>query len=92
MHPDGDEILYVISGELTVHADSLDAPLTVPAGKAVIVHKGEWHKLTADEPCRIVHITPRPQRRRAVQVTLLSPPMLTGPQGQERGTERAPRA
>ena len=65
MHPDGDEILYVISGELTVHADALDAPLTVPAGRAVIVRKGEWHKLTAPNsnegaPCQIVHITPGP--------------------------------
>jgi quercetin dioxygenase-like cupin family protein len=62
MHPDGDEILYVISGELTVHADCLDAPLAVPAGKAVVMPRGEWHKLTAPEGarCRIVHITPGP--------------------------------
>ncbi|NNC72542.1 MAG: cupin domain-containing protein [Sphingomonadaceae bacterium] len=60
MHPDGDEILYVLSGELAVHCDSFDAPLIVPAGRACIVRRGEWHRVTADAPARIVHITPGP--------------------------------
>lgn len=60
MHPDGDEILYVISGAMIVEADSLDAPLTVPAGRACVVRRGEWHKVTSEAPAQIVHITPGP--------------------------------
>lgn len=60
MHPDGDEILYVISGELAVHCDSLAEPMIVPAGRACIVRQGEWHRVTADTPTQIVHITPGP--------------------------------
>ena len=59
-HPDGDEILYVISGELTLHADNLDEPMRVGEGKACVIRKGEWHRVTAEIPTQIVHITPGP--------------------------------
>lgn len=59
-HPDGDEILYVISGELILEADAMEEPVRVPAGQACIVRKGEWHKVTSDIPTRMVHITPGP--------------------------------
>lgn len=60
-HPDGDEILYVISGELIVHADRLDEPLRVPEGQACIIKKGEWHRVSAEKATRIVHVTPGPR-------------------------------
>lgn len=59
-HPDGDEILYVIDGELILHADAMGDVVRVPAGSACIVRKGEWHKVTAEVPTRMVHITPGP--------------------------------
>jgi quercetin dioxygenase-like cupin family protein len=59
-HPDGDEILYVISGELVLHADVMAEPIRVPAGCACIVKRGEWHKVTAEVPTQMVHITPGP--------------------------------
>ncbi|MEO9469648.1 cupin domain-containing protein [Parasphingorhabdus sp.] len=60
-HPDGDEILYIISGELILHADRLDEPLRIAEGQACIVRKGEWHKVSAEKATRIVHVTPGPR-------------------------------
>lgn len=61
VHPDGDEIIYVISGLLRVHADSSpDSPLEMRAGDACIVRRGEWHRVEIVEKSRLVHITPGP--------------------------------
>lgn len=61
VHPDGDEILYVISGRLRVTGDSApDAPIDLGAGEACIVRQGEWHKVAVLEPTQLVHITPGP--------------------------------
>ncbi len=44
VHPDGDEILYVISGRLRVTGDSFpDAACELGPGEACVVPKGEWH-------------------------------------------------
>jgi quercetin dioxygenase-like cupin family protein len=62
VHPDGDEILYVVSGRLRVTGDSApDAPLELGPGDACIVPKGEWHRVTLLEPARLIHITPGPR-------------------------------
>ena len=60
MHPDGDEILYVISGDLRISYDSGDAPMELAAGEACIVRKGEWHKVECVGEAQFVHITPGP--------------------------------
>lgn len=61
VHPDGDEILYVISGKLRVTCDSdPDSPIDLAAGEACIVRKGEWHRVTMLEPAQLLHITPGP--------------------------------
>ncbi len=61
VHPDGDEILYVISGRLRVVGDSDPAhPLELGPGAACIVKKGEWHKVDVLEKTRLLHITPGP--------------------------------
>ena len=61
MHPDGDEILYVISGSLRVIAESAAAqPLELTSGGACIVKKGEWHKVQVLETTQLMHITPGP--------------------------------
>ena len=62
VHPDGDEILYVISGRLRVIGESSpNEPLELVAGDACIVRKGEWHRIVMLEPARLVHITPGPR-------------------------------
>jgi len=62
MHPDGDEVLLLVSGAVTVK-------LELPEGDRghrrvlavlVVVPRGVWHKITLREPGRLVHITPGP--------------------------------
>ena len=62
IHPDGDEILYVIAGRVTVTGESApDTPLELGAGEACIVTKGEWHRVHLLEPTQLIHITPGPR-------------------------------
>ena len=61
VHPDGDELLYVISGRLSVVGDSSpQEPLELGPGEACIVKKGEWHRVDVLEPTQLLHITPGP--------------------------------
>jgi len=62
MHPDGDELLFMVSGAVTVKLELADGDCTVElgAGEALVVPKGVWHKVTLREPGRLVHITPGP--------------------------------
>ena len=61
MHPDGDEILYVISGRVSVTCDSdPGAELILGPGQACIVPKGEWHNVSILEKTQLIHITPGP--------------------------------
>jgi len=62
MHPDGDEILFVISGRVRVTGESdPDSPLELGPGDACIVPQGEWHKVhLLENPTRFVHVTPGP--------------------------------
>jgi mannose-6-phosphate isomerase-like protein (cupin superfamily) len=62
MHPDGDELLYLISGAVTLILELADGDRLVDlgAGDAVVVPKGVWHKITMREPGRLIHITPGP--------------------------------
>jgi mannose-6-phosphate isomerase-like protein (cupin superfamily) len=61
VHPDGDEILYVISGRLRVIGESAPSEgIDLGAGDACIVRKGEWHRVMMVEPALLVHITPGP--------------------------------
>jgi mannose-6-phosphate isomerase-like protein (cupin superfamily) len=62
MHPDGDELLYVISGAMTVRLELADDNRLVDlgAGDALVVPMGVWHQITMREPGRLLHITPGP--------------------------------
>ena len=61
VHPNGDEILYVVSGKFRVTGESsTDSPIELSAGDACIVRKGEWHNVTLIEAGRLIHITPGP--------------------------------
>jgi quercetin dioxygenase-like cupin family protein len=62
VHPDGDEILYVISGRLRVIGESEpNKVLNLGPGDACIVRKGEWHRVIMLEPAQLIHITPGPR-------------------------------
>jgi mannose-6-phosphate isomerase-like protein (cupin superfamily) len=62
VHPDGDEILFVISGRIRVFGDSdPHAPLELGPGEACVVPKDEWHRVSIVEPTHLLNITPGPR-------------------------------
>lgn len=62
LHPDGDEILYVISGRLRVIGESdPGAAIDLGPGDACIVRRGEWHQIKMLQPSQLLHITPGPR-------------------------------
>lgn len=61
MHPDGDEVLYLISGRANVVLlDDPQAEVEMRPGDGMIVPKGKWHRVDIVEPCQIVYLTPGP--------------------------------
>jgi mannose-6-phosphate isomerase-like protein (cupin superfamily) len=67
LHPDGDELLYVVSGRVEVILDdgdqeSVGAETTVQlgSGDACIVPRGVWHRVVPVEPSHLIHVTPGP--------------------------------
>ena len=62
MHPDGDELLYLVSGRILVRLE-LEAgarDTEVRAGQALVVPRGVWHRIFIEEPGQLVHVTPGP--------------------------------
>ena len=60
-HPDGDEILYLISGSArVVFLDGDDDDVEMQPGDGLVVPKGTWHRVDILEPCQIVYATPGP--------------------------------
>ena len=54
-HLDSEELLYLISGRMRLQLDEPDestAEVSVSPGEAVIVPRGQWHRLIIDEPSR----------------------------------------
>jgi len=62
VHPDGDELLYLVSGAVTVRLEfpGGDRNVDLGRGDALVVPKGIWHRITLREPGRLIHITPGP--------------------------------
>jgi mannose-6-phosphate isomerase-like protein (cupin superfamily) len=68
MHPDGDELLYLVSGRIDVITEAGGDEANVGAehvetlrpGQAILVPRGVWHRVDVREPSRLVHITPGP--------------------------------
>ncbi len=62
MHPDGDELLYLLSGRIRVRLELEDGDrdVTVEPGQAVVVPRGIWHQIYVDEPGQLLNVTPGP--------------------------------
>lgn len=62
MHPDGDELLFLVSGRVTVVLEDVEPARKVPLlpGQGIVVPRGVWHRVLLDEPSQILHITPGP--------------------------------
>ena len=62
MHPDADELLYLISGrvEVVLELEEGERRVELGAGQAIVVPQGVWHRVMQREPTRLVYITPGP--------------------------------
>jgi quercetin dioxygenase-like cupin family protein len=62
MHPDGDEILYVVAGRIAVTLE-LDKVQTIEVGpgQGLIVPRGIWHKVHVLAPTEMVTLSPGPK-------------------------------
>jgi len=60
MHPDGDELLYLVEGAADVILDEAGGERRVPlqSGQAFVVPRGVWHRVDVKSPCRLLHFTP----------------------------------
>lgn len=61
MHPGGDEVLYLISGEATLqlYADGVEQQAEFNSvGSFVVIPKGTWHTAKVKSSCTILFITP----------------------------------
>ncbi len=61
MHPDGDEVLYLIDGKVrvTLETDPVQEHEMGP-GDGMIVPQGIWHRVDILEPSQIFYLTPGP--------------------------------
>jgi mannose-6-phosphate isomerase-like protein (cupin superfamily) len=67
MHPDGDELLYLVSGAIEVILDDGDeheigeqTSVVLRGGDALVVPRGVWHQIEVIERAYFVHVTPGP--------------------------------
>lgn len=60
MHPAGDEVVYLLSGEieLVLQHDDRDDVIRLQAGAGVVVPRGTWHTARVRVPGRALHMTP----------------------------------
>jgi uncharacterized RmlC-like cupin family protein len=64
MHPDGDEVLYLISARVKiVFLDTDEDDIEVGPGDGLVVPKGTWHRVDIIEPSQIVYLTPGPNNQ-----------------------------
>jgi mannose-6-phosphate isomerase-like protein (cupin superfamily) len=62
-HPDGDELVYLVSGRIQVQLELDDGHrmVDVEPGQAIVIPQGVWHRIFTRQPGQIVHITPGPR-------------------------------
>lgn len=61
-HPNGDELVQVLSGEtqLTIKMDDGDHTLHMKAGMVAVVPRGCWHQFEAPSGVSVMTMTPQP--------------------------------
>jgi mannose-6-phosphate isomerase-like protein (cupin superfamily) len=59
-HPDGDELLYILQGELemTLLRESISEQASLRPGSLFVVPKGVWHRPYAKTDVRLLYVTP----------------------------------
>ena len=60
MHPSGDELLYLLAGELDVLPEEpgSERPVGLRGGQACLVPRGVWHRLVLRQPSDLLFIAP----------------------------------
>jgi mannose-6-phosphate isomerase-like protein (cupin superfamily) len=64
MHPDGDELLFLVSGAVEViflEGERGEQVVPLAPGQALVVPRGVWHRVVPKQPSQILHITPGPR-------------------------------
>ncbi len=63
MHPDGDEVLFLISGrsDVVLEENGEGSAVEMIPGQTLVVLKGVWHRVVPREPSQLIHITPGPR-------------------------------
>ncbi|UAJ12971.1 cupin domain-containing protein [Glacieibacterium megasporae] len=60
MHPEGEELIYLLSGRMTLVLDkgsgSLDR-VELEVGKATVMPRGVWHTADVSEPGKALYVT-----------------------------------
>lgn len=61
-HPNGDELVQVLSGEalVTIRMDDGDHTLRMTAGMVTFVPRGRWHRFEAPNGVSVMTMTPQP--------------------------------
>jgi mannose-6-phosphate isomerase-like protein (cupin superfamily) len=60
-HPDGDELLYLISGDVSVFLEEEpQRTVHVRPAECFVIPKGIWHRVIVHQPSRLIYITPGP--------------------------------
>ncbi|KAA3604504.1 MAG: cupin domain-containing protein [Planctomycetota bacterium] len=70
MHPDGDEILFLISGQVTLILEDQEpaSEILLQPGQAIVVPRGVWHRIRLHEVSQILHVTPGPNQKLAQSI------------------------
>ena len=63
-HPTGDELAYVLSGDVDLLLDDGQGERAerLVAGRAGVIPAGSWHRIAIREPATLLFITPVPAR------------------------------
>jgi mannose-6-phosphate isomerase-like protein (cupin superfamily) len=61
MHPEGDEVIYLVAGSVDLILDepSGERVVSILAGEASIVPRGVWHRLVMRKPGKLLFINSR---------------------------------
>ena len=76
MHPEADEVLFLVSGaiDLVLQEADTERTLALEAGEAAIVPRGVWHRLVMRHPGRLLFVNSRAgMQSRDADLSLVSP-------------------
>lgn len=60
MHPDTDELFYILQGELSLEllTETSREYYSAKANEAMVIPKGLWHKFSATNGAKFIYLTP----------------------------------